>query len=171
MSLATSTPSVKDKRAKVRQAQRQAAIVALQVAGLTQEQIAAKLGVCRQTITRDLQNLEPTTDQVASALDVARAHIRKVWPIPKIVDGMVSLGKTAKNEAVRLGAQSHGLDLHGVITDRERLRAKNSTPPAPQALFSLPAGTSISVTVDTMGSGQRDGLLDNPNVIDVTPMK
>ena len=142
---------------------RQAAVIALTVKGWTQERIAKEFGVNRKTIQRDLDDIRPAQEIVASILDRAQAQLRATLPVEVRVDKLVETladAKEWKQPGIALQVLQRMDAIDGLVTDSERMRSKAAEPQAIAPMFSLPAGATISVTVST--STERD-------VIDVTP--
>lgn len=162
------------KRRKVPASIRQPQILALQAAGMTQEQIAQQMGVSRQSITRDLREIAPAKEAVVSKLASLVDEISVLLPSKRRAEEYASLATSAKNEAVRLGTLQRIDDLDGIVTEKELVRSKRNDPPAPTAMFMLPAGTSISFGVSVTSevtptaTGSVPGL--EHDVIDVTPL-
>lgn len=167
------TPSLTERRvskiARIKSAPRREQILALQVAGLTQDQIAAKLGVDRRTIVRDLVKLKESTGNLEEILTKGQTRLREIYPIEKRIEKYVDHGKHAKNEAVSFAALQRLDDIDGLVTDKERLRAKGHDQPQSQPMFSLPAGAQVNVTVTTTGSRVMPDNGASGQVINVTP--
>ena len=135
---------------------RKAQILALQTAGWTQERIAQHFGVSRSTIITDLQDLQPARDQVEAALSKLVSALDTLQTVEDVALNYVELAQEAHNEAVRLGAQQRIDDLRGIVTEKERIRAKQSEVIANQPMFVLPAGAQVSVTVNQVQPAVRD---------------
>jgi transcriptional regulator with XRE-family HTH domain len=147
------------KRRKIKAQQRREVILALQLQGKTQEQIAAELGVSRRTINRDLDEMQPSVEVAKTILQRAQDRIRDTMPVEKRVDNYVELAMSAKNEAVRQGATQRLDDLDGIVPERELIRAKGHEPQAVQPMFVLPPGARIAVAIDTRPAEVKDGSL------------
>ena len=153
------------KRRKVPQAQRKQEILALQVAGLTQTEIAQKLGVSRSSIVRDLEQLRPAQKAVNDRLSELQSEITAILPVKERAVKYAQLAKSAKNEAVSLGALQRIDDLDGIVTEKERIRAKRDEQPANQPMFVFQAGAKIDfggVRIDTTTSREMPSLHNTP---------
>ncbi len=153
---------------KLKPIARQKQVLALIAAGLTQKQIAAELGVSRASIARDCAELQPDTEQVEQRLQRLNQSIDQFVSVEQRARKYAELATKAKNEAVSLGALQRIDDLEGIVTDKERLRAKQSEQPANQAMFILAPGMNISFGPSTTGSGSlpSNGAIEvKPNVI------
>ncbi len=154
---------------------RKAQILALQTAGMTQNEIASKLGVSRSTIAADLIELRPAKEQVNTLLSDLQSELAELQTPKQIAVNYVALATNANNEAVRVGAQDRVLELRGVITERERLRTKQPDSSANQPMFILPAGCNVAVTFNqsstTTYSKDAGESLHNSSVVDVTPIE
>lgn len=144
---ASSVGETAPKKVRLPKKQREAAAVALSVAGLTQQQIATELGVERKAVGRYLAEAKPSTEVATSILERAQATLEKIWPIEQRMEKVADLGRGAKNEAVSLAAIGMANDIGGLINDKERLRAKSNDHPTTQPLFALPAGAQVNVSV------------------------
>jgi transcriptional regulator with XRE-family HTH domain len=150
------------KRRKVPKSIRQPQILALQAAGLTQEQVAQEMGVSRQSITRDLREIAPAKAEMESNLARLNTAIDRILSVDQKAEKYVALATSAKNEAVSLGALQRIDDLAGIVTEKELVRSKRNEPAAPQAMFMLPPGTSISFSATAVIEKRDD-------VINITP--
>ncbi len=157
------------KRGKLKARHRREQILALQLAGKTQEQIAQYFGVSRMTIVRDLEELRPSTEHVASILERAQVKLEQVWNVEERIERLATLGKEAKNEAVSLAAIGIGNDIAGVVTEKELVRTRRDAALQPQAMFMLPPGTHVSVSVNTTSSKVAHYNSAVQNAVDVTP--
>ena len=152
------------KRRKVPKAIRQPQILALQAAGLTQSEVARQMGVSRQSITRDMRDLAPARAQATDLLSKVNDHFEVLQSPEAIARNYVSLAETAKNESARIYAQDRIMEYRGVITDKERIRAKTQAESAVQPMFVLPAGTEVRLSV---GPAKPQDVVND--AIDVTP--
>jgi hypothetical protein len=118
-------------------------IPSLQIAGLTQQQIAEQLQVSRATIVHDLSDMHPAETEAVEHLKTLVSEIHAILPVEKRAQKYADLATKAKNEAVSLGALQRIDDLDGIVTEKERIRAKRDERPAIQALFMLAPGASI----------------------------
>lgn len=140
------------KRTKLKSAQRRAVIVALQAAGKTQTQIAKDLGVSRKTIVRDIADLKPAQEAVASILERAQRKIQELMPVEDRIQNYVQLLDVAKKtKQPSAGSQIlQRLDeIDGMTTDKDRMKAKQGDPAQAQPMFVLPPGARIAVAIDT----------------------
>lgn len=140
------------KRNKAKTAVRQKAVVALSAAGFTQQAIADELGVTRQTVKRDMDDLRPDVAIVRTILERAQTKLRELYPVEERIEGYVAVAKndTPNLSGYRLAALTRLDAIDGIITDGERMRAERdrAQEQAPAPMFVLPAGTSINVTVE-----------------------
>ncbi len=150
-------------------------IVALRSAQpqLTHAQIAEMVGRSSRTVDRVLDTNSDLVEQLERTfLDELQTHLNTLQTSEDTALNYVELATSAKNEAVRLGAQDRILDIRGVITDKERLRAKQHDAPTSQPMFVLPPGAHVAVTINTTTSSNKDTVSDRDNkVIDVTATK
>lgn len=140
------------KRRKVPATLRKSQILALELAGLTQNEIAAKLGVTRSTITRDLEELRPAKQAVPGLLNDVQAELKQLISPREIAQKLVDLAKNAKNEAVSQGVIRDLIEYAGDVTEKERLRAKTQASPEPQPMFVLPTGATLNFTFNTQNN-------------------
>jgi transcriptional regulator with XRE-family HTH domain len=164
------TPSLIDRpKQKLRKTQRLQLIPTLQIAGMTQEQIAAQLGVSRSTIVTDLNDLHPlavdATDKLKSLVD----EIANVLPIKDRAEKYAKLATSAKNEAVSLGALQRIDDLDGIVTEKERIRAKRETQPEHQPMFALPPGAFVQVINTQVNATIASSQVLNNDAVEVKP--
>ena len=147
MSLVSHAPVIDDapgqKRRKTPAKLRKQQILALSAVGLTQTEIGAKLGVSRRSISRDLEDLKPSQQQVESLLSTINNELSELQKPRAIAENYVNLATKAVNESVRLGSQDRILELRGVISDRERLRIEKQQPQAPAPMFVFNGGLNI----------------------------
>lgn len=136
------------KRRKTPASLRKPQILAMQTAGMTQTEIAEQLGVSRRSIVRDLEELQPAREQVEAVLSQLVNKIDSLHSVEESAENYVDLAKHAKNEAVRLATEDRISDFRGIITEKERIRAKAHQAPEPQPMFVLPAGAHVNVTVN-----------------------
>lgn len=153
--------------AKLKAPQRRQQILALQTAGFTQAEIAAQLHCSVSTIKNDLQVLAPAKSLAAAQLEVLNAAIGKVISVEERAQKYAQLATKAKNEAVSLGALQRIDDLDGIVTEKERIRAKRDDQPANQPMFVLPPGANVNVTIHqqrTTISSESAGLHNTSSV-------
>lgn len=136
-----------EKLPKLSKRQREAATIALAAQGLNNGQIAQKLGLERKTVGRYLQENKPVSQAVDGALDRLNAALDKVITIEEQAGIYAKLAKDAKNEAVGLAANNQIAEFRGVVTEKERLRAKGADPAPVTPMFVLPAGATVQVSV------------------------
>ena len=134
------------KRRKTPAPLRKQQILALQTIGLSQGEIADKLGVSRRSISRDLEDLQESKAQMPSLLSSIQDELKDKLTPTMIAERLVELVTKAKNEAVSQGAIRDVLEYMGEITEKERLRAKTQEQSGSQAMFVLPPGASLSFT-------------------------
>jgi hypothetical protein len=98
-------------------------------------------------------------------------QIKESLPIAKRVSIIAKVAEESDNPFAQLKAVTYANELDDIhpSLEREKIRKGNEAS-QPQPMFSLPAGTSIAVTVQhTIGSGlQKESEVVN-RVIDVTP--
>jgi DNA-binding XRE family transcriptional regulator len=152
--------------------------LALAASGLTQAQIAKELRVSPKTVQRDIAQVKPTLDEARSILDKLVTKIDEIHSVEDSARTYAELAKYAKNEAVRLATEDRIQDLRGVVTQKELVRTRRDEQSQPQAMFMLPAGTSVSVTVNPGLSNMnqpkpQDVVVEQDNGImrNVTPTK
>ena len=147
-----------DSDTKLTPTQRAATIVALSASGMTQRDIATKLGISRSTVVRDLEDLKPAQEQAASILTQLVSAIDDLHTIQDSAMNYADLAKSAKNEAVRLAAENVIQDLRGVVPEKDRLRYRQIDSGGNQPMFVLPPGASLNFTFNqqnnTISSGQ-----------------
>lgn len=148
-----------NKRARLN-AHRAQTVLAMSAAGLSQKEIATKLNVSSKTIQRDVQSVKPTLDEAKAYIEEYQNHFDVIYPLEDSALDYVELATNAKNEAVRLGAQQRIDDLRGIVTEKERIRAKQSEVPANQPMFVFQAGAKIDF------GGVRIQKIDTPPVVD-----
>ncbi len=149
------SPIIDRPKQKLNRVQRKQLIPTLQIAGMTQIQIAEHLGVSRSTIINDLADLPQAAIDATDNLKSLSDEIRAMLPVKGRAEKYVELATKAKNEAVSLGALQRIDDLEGIVTDKERLRAKQSEQPSNQAMFILAPGMNISFGPSTTGSESK----------------
>src|SRR5689334_206846 len=115
MSKASSIGDIVPKRLKIKATQRREQILALELAGFTQEQIATKLGVDRRTITRDLSEMKRSVESLNDHLAEMQDEIAKLMPPRKRVQEYVNALELAKatkqpSAAVQILARVDALD-------------------------------------------------------------
>ncbi len=126
---------------------------------------AASLGVGRRTIVRDLAQMKPSIDAIADQLTRAQVKLEKLMPVEKRIEGyveFVNLAKKTNQPAAGASILTRMDVISGIVPEVERIRAHKDTPLQPQAMFMLPAGTNVSVTVNT--SKQQDLRVINAKV-------
>lgn len=138
------------KRHKTPHSIRKPQILSLQAAGLTQDQIAAEFGVSRSAIARDLKEIRPALNDAESRLARLSSAIESVITLKQRAAKYADLALNAKNEAVSAGVLARIDDLDGIVTEKERIRAKGSEPQAIVPMFALPSGAHVSVTVNNV---------------------
>lgn len=132
---------------KLRKSERQKAVLALKVAGLKNGEIAKQLAVDRKTIQRDLEDSVQATHAVESPLNILNDAISAILKTEERAQRYAELAINAKNEAVSLGALQRIDDLSGIVTEKERIRAKAAEPQEIQPLFVFAGTTSVQVSV------------------------
>ncbi len=157
------------KRRKVPSHLRKPQILAMQAAGMTQVQIAETLGVSRASITRDLETIRPAQEAVREQCVALMTEITSMLPMKDRAVKYVELAKHAKNEAVSLGALQRIDDLDGIVTEKERIRAKSGTTSEVQPMFVLPQGCNLSVTVNrnTMNVTAANDDIASPDTVNI----
>jgi len=160
---------------KVKQRERKSQILALRAAGLTQTEIAKQFGVSRASIVRDFADLKPAADELDSRLNKLNSEISRVITVEARAKKYAKLATSAKNEAVSLGALQRIDDLDGIVTDKERLRAKQSEQPnRPMFVFngglSIDFGGGTPQHIDKDANNERHNSTNAP-IVDVTPIK
>ncbi len=166
-----SSPPIDTPKRKLNRAERRIVLPTLQASGLTQDQMAAKCGVSRSTIVNDLNDLHPVELETGQHLKSLIGEITKTLPIEKRAETYVDLATNDKNGGIRLSALMRIDDLDGIVTEKERIRARTAEPAAPVALFILPQserpqdidgwshnGNYVNSST-TIGSGQRAGFI------------
>ena len=133
---------------KLKPAQRKALVLSLQLQGLNQTEIAEQLSVSRRTIVNDLANLHPSEKEQQAKAKSLIDEITTRLPVDERAGHYVKLATRAKNEAVQLASLQRIDDLEGIVTEKERIRAKAHSAPEPQPMFVLPAGAHVNVTVN-----------------------
>lgn len=114
------------------------------------QQIADQLGVNRKSIQRYTQESQPTAEVIESALSTLNAEIAPLLSVQQRAQKYAKLALHAKNEAVALATLQRVDDLAGIVTQKELVRTRRDEDPrAPQALFMLPAGSQVQVSVTT----------------------
>jgi DNA-binding XRE family transcriptional regulator len=145
---------------KLTQQQRAVKIAALLASGVTQTEVANQLGISRSTVKRDIEDLKPTIKEAETLITEYNKQFDELYPIEQSAADYVDLARSAKNEAVRLGAQQRIDDIRGLVTDKERLRAKRDQEVQPQPMFVFNGGLSIDFGG---GQGQQADTLDVVN--------
>lgn len=128
---------------------------------MTQVEIAEAFGVDRKTIQRDAEVCKPDALAAKSILEKAQFKLRELKPVEERVKELVNTleqAKEIKQPGIALQVLQRMDAIDGLVTEGERMRSKAVEPQAIVPMFSLPAGTSISVTVTS----------EKP-AIDVTP--
>ncbi len=171
--MSPTSPIIDRPKQKLNKVQRRQLIPSLQIAGLTQEEIAGYLGVSRSTVINDINEMPQAAVDATEHLKSLSDEIRARMPLEKRAEKYVALATSAKNEAVSLGALQRIDDLDGIVTEKERIRAKQSEQPANQPLFVFQSGAQISFGPTTIG-GESKSLHNTSTapatpVIDVTP--
>lgn len=147
--------------------------LALAASGLTQKQIAEQLGVSKQTIHRDIASVKPALEEAESKIAAMQSELNLVISLKERAGKYAQLAKNAKNEAVSLAALGRIDDLEGIVTQKELVRTRRDEASQPAAMFMLPPGTNVSVTVNApkpqhiVDDGSKP--VHNSDVIDVTP--
>lgn len=144
--------------------QRAATIVALAASGISQRDIAKRLGISRSTVQRDLEDVKPSVEHAKDLVKAYNDQFDKLYTIEESALDYVDQAKNDKNGAVKLAARQRIDDLRGIITDKERLRTRSGDQPANQPMFVFQAGAKIDFGGLTV---QRS---DTP-YIDVSPEK
>ena len=127
-------------------------VLALQLAGLTQAQIADQLGVTPRTIARDVSDLQPTKEVVISTIDRAKKRIAEMMPVEKRIDRYVDFAMNAKTEAVGYSSLVRLDDLDDIVTQKELVRTRRDEASQPAAMFVLNANMQVSFGPDTTSS-------------------
>ena len=160
------------KRVKVKASQRREQILALQLAGKTQHQIADVLGVDRSTIARDVKALQPSAALIDDILGKAQTKLREIMPVEKRIEEYVNtfnMAKETKQPSAGAAILTRLDHIDGMETLHEQSRSKTHEPAQSQPMFMLPPGASVNVTVTTTSSN-KDALTERiENAIDVTP--
>ena len=154
--------SITDKPAAIRRNRlkghdRAATVLALQVAGLKQREIASELGLDIRTVQRDIEKSSKAKAAISTSLDSLNAELESILTVKDRAGRYAELAIRAKNEAVSLGALQRIDDLGGIVTEKERLRAKTQAESAVQPMFVLPAGTEVRLSV---GPAQPQDVVD-----------
>lgn len=162
---------VAKRQPRIKSKDRSQAVLALRVAGLKQREIAQELGVELRTVQRDIHKAAAAQAVVRDTLSEMQAVLGETITVKTRAMRYAELATSAKNEAVSLGALQRIDDLQGIITEKERLRAKGADQAPVQPMFVLPAGSQVQVTLGmpqhtTTSSNERAS-----NAIDVTPSK
>ncbi len=98
-------------------------VLALSVAGLTQQEIATKLGVHRSTIKSDLAQVKPALHVVNGLDERAVTYIENVMPIERRIDTYVKLAKNDRMPQYQQASAMRLDDMQGFISARDRLKA------------------------------------------------
>ena len=171
MSASTNAPVVSKRTRILSKDDRAKAVLALKVAGLKNGEIAQELGVNRKTIQRDLDESKAATEIIDSQLTQLNAAIAAILPMEQRAGKYVDLATNAKNEAVSLGALQRIDDLAGIVTQKELVRTRRDEAQQPQAMFMLPPGAQIAVSVTTTCSNPTPKTVSDSAVIDVKPVE
>lgn len=112
--------------------------------GVKQSDIAKALGCSLKTVSRIAQQVKPAIAEADSRLTALNKEIATVISVKQRAEKYAKLATSAKNEAVSLGALQRIDDLDGIVTDKERLRAKQVDPAANQRpIFVFQGGMNI----------------------------
>jgi transposase len=138
---------VRNTSKKVKKSERIKAAAALAVTGLTQQEIAKELGVSSKSIQRYQAESKDAIAVVNNALNNMTSEISQILSTKQRAEKYAKLAIDAKNEAVSLAALGRIDDLEGIVTEKERIRAKAHDSPQVTPLFVLPAGATVQVSV------------------------
>ncbi len=147
--------------------QRATKIAALIASGMSQRDIAKTLNISRSTVQRDIEDIKPGIAEAKDLISEYNEHFDRLYPLEQSAEDYVDLARNAKNEAVRLGAQQRVDDLRGIVTEKERIRAKQSEQPANQPLFVFQSGAQISFGPTTIGGDAKS--LHNTSTVQPLP--
>ena len=160
------------KRRKPKPDERRAVVTTMIAQGATQAEVAAHLGVHRDTVAKDLAKLKPDVEIVRTILDRAQSRLREILPVESRVDKLkdtLDLAEATRQPLGMLAVLTRMDNIDGLRTEadlaKDRAEGSSITP-----MFMLPAGTQVQVSVSmhTMGGG-TDEVRDAGKVIDVTP--
>jgi hypothetical protein len=123
-------------------------VAMLSTPGITHNDIAKVLHCSTRTIKRIAREVRPDIAEADSKLVLLQREVNRVITVQQRAQKYADLATDAKNEAVSLGALQRIDDLDGIVTEKERIRAKRDERPANQPMFQLPAGTAVHVTIN-----------------------
>lgn len=150
-------------------------IVALAAANpsLTHAQIATMVDRSTKTVQRALHANRDVIEEVENdLLNELQSHLETLHTMEDAALNYVDLATSAKNEAVRLGAQDRILDIRGIITDKERLRSKGVEHAASAPMFALGAGAQVNVTIQqTVTKPAATSYIEDVQPLQVEPEK
>lgn len=114
---------------------------------LTQSEIAVMVKRSTKTIQRILQKNKTVIAETDELLSLQNS-LRVLQSMEDAALNYVELATSDKNGAVRLGAQQRIDELRGIVTEKDRMRAKSHDNAQPGPMFVLPPGAAVSVTVN-----------------------
>lgn len=139
--------------------------------GITHADIAKALSCSVKTVSRISTQVKADINEADSKLATLSKEITAVISVKDRAKRYATLAKSAKNEAVSLGALQRIDDLDGIVTEKERMRAKRDEQPANQPMFVLPQGAMINVTVNQQNNTISSSSLPDNSAIEVNPLK
>jgi predicted transcriptional regulator len=125
------------------QRQRSVLIASMLANGISQTEIAKQLGISLSTVKRDIEDIRPGIEQAAERIKTLQDEIAQRCSIQERAARYAELATKAKNEAVSLGALQRIDDLDGIVTDKERIRAKRDDPGQAGPMFVFNGGLNI----------------------------
>lgn len=139
---------------------------------LTHAQIGDLVGRSKRTVGRVLEDQADLVETLSETfLNALQEHLDTLQSSEDTALNYVELATSAKNEAVRLGAQQRIDDLRGIVTQKELVRTRRDEQAQPQPMFIMPPGTSVNVTIHQgKTTTSSDDLLSN-GAIDVKSLE
>ncbi len=129
------------------------AIAMLTRPGITHDQIAKALNCSPRTIRRIQQDIRPMLPTLDAKLAEIQGHIDSQFTPADRAAKYVQLARDASNETCSLSALIRIDDLHGIVTEKERLRRQPFQPQAPGPMFVFPidfGGLTITSSKDAI---------------------
>lgn len=135
---------------------------------MTQQNVADELGVCRTTVTKDLQEIRPGIEVADSIIERAQLRISQLMKVEERVEKYVEHAKSETNGTLSLAALMRLDDLDGVVTQKELVRTRrdegyNTSGP----MFIMPEGAVVNVTLNQAAPQHVVESTDTQVVIDV----
>ncbi len=139
--------------------------------GITHKDIARSLKCSITTISRIAQQVKPDVAAIDAKLAALQSEIGKVISVKERATQYAELAKSAKNEAVSLGALQRIDDLDGIVTQKELVRTRRDEAAQPQPMFIMPSGSSVNVTINQRNTTTSSNDLPNNGARQVKSLK